>query len=287
MYSQDFDEDNSIISINNSITSSNSISVRSVRYNSSSSNNNSKKSNSDKSKNSLSLIVDTEQQLNGDKVWIEMQRGNAIFAKGNILEHPMSFVNEITPYRRLQLIESQRPYATIVTCSDSRVPPEVIFQKGLGMLFVVRVAGNVIDPITLGSIEYGVDHLKTPLLVIMGHENCGAVVAASESLSQRKQGLQSDTAIDSILNLVKPSVEYSKGYVGNVEWWKTKESDPKLYKKGLEFAIKENVSNSKIACVKQSRIISRYVENDKVLIIQAYYSLETGEVTQFGDDPFF
>src|SRR6266404_3522162 len=87
--------------------------------------------------------------------------------------------------RRAELITSQHPFAIIVGCSDSRVPPEIIFDQGLGDLFVLRVAGNVIDDHSLGSIEYAVDHLVVRLIVVLGHQRCGAVKAAKETIAAK------------------------------------------------------------------------------------------------------
>ncbi|MBW1784728.1 MAG: carbonic anhydrase, partial [Deltaproteobacteria bacterium] len=86
-----------------------------------------------------------------------------------------------TSERRLELKAGQDPFAVILGCSDSRVPPEIIFDQGLGDLFIVRVAGNVVDDMVLGSIEYAVSHLKAPLIVVLGHSHCGAVTATLSS----------------------------------------------------------------------------------------------------------
>lgn len=98
--------------------------------------------------------------------------GNQRYISGNVLN------DDLSSKKREELVtEGQHPFATIVSCSDSRVPPEIIFDQALGDIFVVRNAGNVIDPVTLGSIEYGAEHLKTPVIVVLGHESCGAVKA--------------------------------------------------------------------------------------------------------------
>ena len=102
----------------------------------------------------------------------KLKEGNGRYAGGN-LQHPGQ-----TTERRAELAKSQYPFATIVSCSDSRVPPEIVFDQGLGDLFVVRVAGNVVDDHALGSIEYSVDHLGVRLIVVLGHQSCGAVQAA-------------------------------------------------------------------------------------------------------------
>jgi carbonic anhydrase len=102
-----------------------------------------------------------------------------------------------------ELAKGQRPYATIIGCSDSRVPPELVFDTGFGELFVVRVAGNVIAPAVMGSIQYAAAHLKTPLFVVMGHEGCGAVQAA---LAARNQGARQPSRIALLLEWILPAL---------------------------------------------------------------------------------
>ena len=101
-----------------------------------------------------------------------LKEGNAAYVKSG------AFAGDISPEKRLALTGGQSPRAVVITCADSRVFPEVIFSCGLGELFTIRIAGNVIDAHQLGSIEYAVSHLKTPLVVILGHTGCGAVQAA-------------------------------------------------------------------------------------------------------------
>lgn len=101
-----------------------------------------------------------------------LREGNARFAS----DQPAA--SDIGSSRRLEVVKGQHPFAVIVTCADSRVPPEHIFSQGLGALFVVRIAGNIADPYVIGSVEYAVEHLHVPLVVVLGHEECGAVAAA-------------------------------------------------------------------------------------------------------------
>ncbi len=108
-----------------------------------------------------------------------LKQGNQRFAKERVRH-----AHEATSWRE-HLKASQQPFATILACSDSRVPPELVFDQGFGDLFVIRVAGNVVAPDVVGSIQYAVAHLKTPLILVMGHEGCGAVTAAVESLGGR------------------------------------------------------------------------------------------------------
>src|SRR5437762_9840331 len=109
----------------------------------------------------------------------KLKEGNGRYTSGN-LQHPGQ-----TTERRAELAKSQHPFAIIVSCSDSRVPPEIVFDQGLGDLFVLRVAGHVIDNHSLGSIEYALDHLGVRLIVVLGHQNCGAVQAAKETIAAK------------------------------------------------------------------------------------------------------
>ena len=106
--------------------------------------------------------------------------------------------------RRAELTKSQHPFAIIVSCSDSRVPPEIVFDQGLGDLFVLRVAGNVIDDHSLGSIEYAVDHLAVRLIVVLGHQRCGAVKAAKETIAAKDKA---PAHIQSLVTAIQPAVE--------------------------------------------------------------------------------
>jgi carbonic anhydrase len=106
-----------------------------------------------------------------DSAMAKLIEGNKRYAKGLLSEKDVGSARKLTK-------EAQHPYATVLTCSDSRVVPEFIFDSNVGELFVVRNAGNIVDDIVLGSLEYGICHLKTPILVVLGHEKCGAVTAA-------------------------------------------------------------------------------------------------------------
>src|SRR6266545_5016526 len=109
----------------------------------------------------------------------KLKEGNGRYTSGN-LQHPGQ-----TAERRTELAKTQHPFATIVSCSDSRVPPEIVFDQGLGDLFIVRVAGKVLNDEGLGSIEYSVDHLGTRLILVLGHQSCGAVKAARETIAAK------------------------------------------------------------------------------------------------------
>lgn len=179
--------------------------------------------------------------------------GNQRFIAGNPLSKDISFT------RRSELMEKgQHPFAVIVSCSDSRVPPEILFDQALGDLFVIRVAGNIVTPPELGSIEYAVEHLDTPLVVVLGHENCGAVTAAVQ------EG-EAHGSITSILNKIMPSVKNAKS-MG------TSEKD--LISKSTEL----NVQNAKLDIL-QSPIIKERLEAKQVSIIGMMYDLDEGKLT--------
>ncbi len=110
--------------------------------------------------------------------------------------------------RRGELATGQRPFATILACADSRVAPELVFDQGLGDLFVVRVAGNIVDDVVLGSIEYASAHLGVNLIVVMGHESCGAVAAAVESFDV--DGPATHSHIDALIEAVRPAVKAAR-----------------------------------------------------------------------------
>ena len=155
-----------------------------------------------------------------DEALGRLQDGNARFMRGE------ARFQTVQKDILAELTNGQRPYATIVGCSDSRVPPELVFDASFGELFVIRVAGNVLDPAVMGSIQYAAMHLRTPLFVILGHEGCGAVQAA---LALRNEGALQPSRIavllDSILPglenvdaALPPPVQLSAGVEANVRW---------------------------------------------------------------------
>jgi|SRR5208283_569242 len=188
----------------------------------------------------------------GNEAQQKLMDGNQRFVTGDLS------AKAIGGSRRQELIKGQHPFATVLACSDSRVAPEIIFDQGLGDIFVVRVAGNVVEPTTLGSIEYGVEHLHTPLIVILGHQQCGAVKAALEATGEPEGN------IGAILKKILPAVEVAK---------KTGKGKEKI----LELAIKENIKNTYDDIMK-SRIVSELVHEGKVKVIAAEYMLSTGKV---------
>lgn len=133
-----------------------------------------------------------------DDALARLVAGNERFVRGEVL------FQTAQTHVLAELAKGQRPYATVIGCSDSRVPPELVFDAGFGELFVIRVAGNVISPEVMGSIQYAAMHLKTPLFVVMGHEGCGAVQAA---LAAMTEGAQQPSRIALLLERIVPGLE--------------------------------------------------------------------------------
>lgn len=155
-----------------------------------------------------------------DEVLQRLLDGNERFVRGK----PRFDV--VRKEKLADLARTQRPYATIIGCSDSRVPPELIFDAGIGELFIIRVAGNVISPEVMGSIQYAVQHLRTPLFVVLGHEGCGAVAAALDAIHR---GQQHPSRIRRLLDDIIPGLagiepglmrdeELQRGVEANVRW---------------------------------------------------------------------
>ena len=159
--------------------------------------------------------------------------------------------------RRTELIKSQHPFASIVCCSDSRVPPEIVFDQGLGDLFICRVAGNVLNDENLGSIEYSVDHLGVRLIMVLGHQSCGAVDAARETIAAKGKA---PGHIQSLVTAIKPAVEATA-------------------KEDLDATIKANVKHVVDALRSSTPILKTAVDSGKIQVIGGYYSLDTGAVT--------
>ena len=165
---------------------------------------------------------------------------------------------------RQRLLEGQHPFATIVCCSDSRVPPELLFDEGFGDLFVVRVAGNVVGPDVIGSIEYGVDHTSTPLVLVMGHEGCGAVCAALESIKDEP---------DEIKTLVR---KIQRGIADVPSDLPPKER--------IHQAVITNVQNS-VSQLKQVPDLQQAIASGKTQIIGGVYEMHTGAFRLLDDSP--
>lgn len=170
--------------------------------------------------------------------------------------------------RNMKLLSSQHPFAVILGCSDSRVPAELVFDQGLGDLFVIRVAGNIVAPSGVGSVEFAVEQFGTPLVVVLGHSRCGAVMATVDQLIQPSETRSPN--LRSIVDRIKPSVETILDA--------TEERNTDVL---VEKAVRANIRASVQNLCHGSQIIEDYVGSNKVKIVGAEYSLETGVVDFF------
>lgn len=191
-----------------------------------------------------------------------LKEGNIRYTEGQ-MRHP----HQDRERRALTSAQGQHPLAAVLACSDSRVPPEIIFDQGLGDLFVVRVAGNVAATDEIGSIEYAVDHLNTPLVVVLGHTQCGAVKAVLE-------GAKVSPNIAALVEPIKPAVA------------RAKEDQPGAAQDVLlAAAIKDNVWQAIADMLEQSPIIREKVKAGQVRVVGAVYDIDTGKVEWLGPHP--
>lgn len=186
----------------------------------------------------------------------ELKAGNQRFVNNKPQKCLLNYERKPVP------LESQHPIAAILACSDSRVPPEILFDQNSGDLFVIRLAGNTVDELALGSIEYAVTYLKTPLLVILGHENCGAVQATfalgDTSFSPN---------IEALLHQIYPAIQA------------TREKHPGMDdKKLLDYAIRENVHHTQKEILARSPTVTKALNNKTFEIVEGLFSIQTGQV---------
>ncbi len=187
-----------------------------------------------------------------DEALERLRAGNERYVSGQ----PFRF--ELDEARRLELVEGQEPLATIFACVDSRVPVERVFDQGHGELLVVRTAAHVVDDASLGSVEFGIAQLSTPLVVVMGHERCGAVAAA---IGYAKTAAPAPGHIQTLVERIVPAVRASHGVDGD----------------HLDNAIREH-SRMIAKKVAQSPVIAPIIEEGRVKIVPAYYSMRSGRV---------
>src|SRR5262245_28816280 len=189
-----------------------------------------------------------------EAVLAELKAGNQRYVKAQST-HPRQ-----TSARRHELARGQHPHAVILTCADSRVPPEIVFDQGLGDVFDVRVAGNVAADAEIASIEYAVEHLHTPLVVVMGHQSCGAVAAAIE-------GGEAPGHLPALVNAIRPAVEKARPLPGNLS----------------DNAVRLNVEMVVDQLRSSHPVLAEAVAAGALRIIGAVYSLDTGMVTWLPD----
>jgi len=194
---------------------------------------------------------DAPSTVNADEALKLLQAGNQRYVDGKL--------NSVTPdemaRRRAELVQGQKPFAVVVCCSDSRVGPEIIFDQELGNIFVVRTAGEVLDAAGIGSIEYAVAHLGSPLVLVLGHEHCGAVAAAVADAKEPGH-------IASIVKAIRPAVKRTRGLKG----------DP------VQNAVRANVQDIAARLRVTGPILAAKVKAGSLKVIGAAFSLSTGQV---------
>jgi len=180
------------------------------------------------------------------------------------------FVTEATSRHSFELAEAQEPFAIILGCADSRVPAEIVFDQGLGDLFVIRVAGNIVAPSQIGSVEFAAERYHTRLVVVLGHSRCGAVLATLEEM-QRPSDRQSRN-LRSIVDRVRPSVEPLLAGPHS--------DDPDAL---VEQAVRANVRVSVRQLRHGSDVLEQLIQEQGLAVVGAEYSLETGVVDFFDE----
>jgi carbonic anhydrase len=171
---------------------------------------------------------------------------------------------DVVPLRE-SLATTQKPKVVVLTCSDSRVSPEILFDKSLGDLFVVRSAGNIADAIGVGSIEYALEHLGSSVLVVLGHTECGAVKAACSGEKMPTANLQA------IMDKIMPAVASAKTHANSSTL--------------VEAAIRENVRQSANDVIASSEVLRQSEHDGKLTVFEAVYDLSSGKVVQLGTMP--
>lgn len=196
-----------------------------------------------------------------------LREGNVRFASNLRGSDPF-----LSHTRRVELAMGQQPFAIILGCSDSRVPAEIVFDQGLGDLFVIRVAGNIVAPSQVGSVEFAAARFDTRLVVVLGHSQCGAILATIEALRDSGNNSQSKN-IRSIVDRVRPSVE---GLFAT----ELRNDPDALVKQAVRANIRASVDHLRHG----SEVLEQLIQDQGLLIVGAEYSLETG-VVEFFDPP--
>lgn len=195
----------------------------------------------------------SSQKVTPDEALARLMQGNKRYVR-NKMFHP----NESEEVRA-KLASGQAPFAAILGCADSRVPPEIVFDHGLGDLFVVRVAGNLVEDEGIGSLEYAVEHLGVPLIVVLGHERCGAVKATIETL---EAGAEAPGHVAALVAKLKPAVEKIAKMPGDK----------------AENAMRENAKSGAAQLAAMEPILKEKVEQGKLKVVAMRYDLDTGAV---------
>ena len=192
-----------------------------------------------------------------------LQVGNRRFIEGRQSHREITLADQLEALAR-----EQRPFAIIIGCSDSRVPAEIVFDQGIGDLFVIRVAGNIVAPSQIGSVEFAAEQFDTRLVVVLGHSNCGAVTATLEEL-QRPSERRSPN-LHAIVDRIRPSVQDLLGT--------ELDEDPEAL---LRAGVRANVRSSVAELRHGSTILEDLIREDRLMVVGAEYSLTTGLVEFF------
>jgi carbonic anhydrase len=192
----------------------------------------------------------------------KLKDGNARFVSGNAV-HP----GQDAARRKDTVANGQHPFAVILCCSDSRCPPEIVFDQGIGDIFIVRVAGNIAGPMELASIEYGTEHLNAPLLVVLGHSSCGAVTAAA---TNAKTEGHIPRLLECLVAPVNAAREKYPGVDGSTL---------------VPHAIEANVRHTMAGILQESEVVKHLVKEEKLLVVGGIHDLESGKVLFLGGTP--
>jgi carbonic anhydrase len=200
---------------------------------------------------SMSAVAQHKPAISADQTWNDLAAGNQRFVTGKTAPHDF-------PTQRKALTKTQHPQVAVLSCSDSRVPPELVFDTGLGELFVVRSAGEDDDPLSLGSLEYAIEHLGSTVIVVLGHQGCGAVTAACSG------GKSESVNLDAVLTPIAPSCA------------KMDHKKPET----LDLAVRDHVHRVAQDLLVKSELLKKAFDEGNLTIMELYYSLDTGEVTK-------
>ena len=195
-----------------------------------------------------------------------LQEGNRRYVSDDVGDERLTHAS-----RRSQLMEGQEPFAIVLGCSDSRVPAEIVFDQGLGDLFVIRVAGNIVAPSQVGSVEFAAERFGTRLVVVLGHTRCGAILATLEELA--RPGESQSRNPQSIVGRIRPSVEPLLAALGH---------DPEAL---VREAVRANIRASVDHLRHGSKVLEQHLATRGLRILGAEYRLETGVVDFFDDRP--
>jgi len=193
--------------------------------------------------------VGKESNLTADQALQRLVAGNERYVAG-AATHP-----DQTAQRRAELAKGQFPFAIVLTCSDSRVVPELFLDQGLGDLFVIRNAGNILDDHVIGSMEYAVEHLHVPLVLVVGHEKCGAVSAAVA-------GGEAPGHIRSVVEALEPAVEQARNLPGDK----------------VDNAVRANAARAAEILTRVQPILKEAASSGKLMVVPARYDLATGRL---------